>query len=377
MELLNYHPPASTINSSYQPEADTQVMKKPLYASSTATAHQSHNQAQAYQYQSDGESTAGQNNSSTATTTNDYDYKESYSYMLNPNEVSSIGSFSPANIPFNLAVLQSQQRSQSQSTPHTLPQDPHLQPQQHNQIQQLQQIGTSLVQSTSSLPHPTGFQPPQPIPEEQKYQLKSHSLPELKSAYPLVEYNEENKNRASTYPVPIYQHQPEPHYSNYQAQPHPPQGGMQGAGIQIPLNIDVNQYPDMTTLVNSNSNIVVPLVESQFVDHKVCSVCGKRITRDMSRHMRTHQSESRFTCKFPKSQCRHKSGKFNRPYDFKKHLLNRHFKFENLAIKRLHNLSDKLNHWGTCPCGLRFIGKDWLDEHILTEDPSKKCPCVD
>lgn len=139
----------------------------------------------------------------------------------------------------------------------------------------------------------------------------------------------------------------------------------------------MSQYPDMTTMVNSNSNMVLPMVESQFVDHRVCNVCGKRITRDMSRHSRTHLSVSRFTCKFPKNQCRHKSGRFNRPYDFKKHLLNRHFKFDNPEVRKLHNLLDKLDHWGTCPCGLRFLSKDWLDDHILTDDASKKCPYVE
>lgn len=137
------------------------------------------------------------------------------------------------------------------------------------------------------------------------------------------------------------------------------------------------QYPDMTTMVNSNSSMVVPMVESTFVDHRFCNVCGKRITRDMSRHMRTHQSISRFTCKFPKNQCRHKSGRFNRPYDYKKHLLNRHFKFDVGEIKKLHNLSDKLDHWGTCVCGVRFIGKDWLNDHILTDDVNKKCPFIE
>lgn len=139
----------------------------------------------------------------------------------------------------------------------------------------------------------------------------------------------------------------------------------------------VQPYPDMTSLVNSNSNIVVPLVESTFVDHRLCTACGKRITRDMSRHMRTHQSVSRFTCKFPKSQCRHKSGNFNRPYDYKKHLLNRHFKFDHPEIRKLHNLSDKLDHWGTCPCGLRCSGKDWLDLHILVGSHEKKCPFLE
>ncbi|KAG2731255.1 hypothetical protein G9P44_005671 [Scheffersomyces stipitis] len=359
MELLNYHQPVSSI-SSYQPDAETQMMKKPLFAPNNAITHN-----QVYQYQSDGESTSG-HNTSAASTNNDYDYKESYSYMLNPNEVSSIGSFSPANTPFNLAMLQSQQqRAQSQNG--TSLSEPHLQP----QPSQTQSLGNGLLQGNSQLPLPINYQPTQQHPDE-KFQVKSHSLPELK--YAAGEY--EDKGRLGSYPVPMYAPHSEPHYTSYQPQ-QLPLGSVPNAGVQLPLNIDVNQYPDMTTLVNSNSNIVVPLVESQFVDHKVCCVCGKRITRDMSRHMRTHQSESRFTCKFPKNQCRHKSGKFNRPYDFKKHLLNRHFKFDNIAIKRLHNLSDKLDHWGTCPCGLRYMGKDWLDDHILTDDASKKCPCVE
>lgn len=147
---------------------------------------------------------------------------------------------------------------------------------------------------------------------------------------------------------------------------------------QLQQPMDVAKYPDMTSFVNSNINsIPIPLVEARFVDHRVCEICGKRITRDMSRHMRTHQSESRFTCEFPKQQCRHKLGKFNRPYDYKKHLLNRHYNFDDPEVKKLHNLSDKLPHWGTCPCGLRFTGEDWLEEHILTSDLTKRCPILD
>ncbi|EGW30331.1 uncharacterized protein SPAPADRAFT_143043, partial [Spathaspora passalidarum NRRL Y-27907] len=149
------------------------------------------------------------------------------------------------------------------------------------------------------------------------------------------------------------------------------------SNVHFSLNVDVNQYPDITSMVNSNVNVPIPLVETHFVDHRTCTVCGKRITRDMSRHMRTHQSESRFKCKFPRSQCIHKSGKFNRPYDYKKHLLNRHFKFDDESVKRLHNLNEKLDHWGVCPCGLRFVAKDWLDLHILTEEVSKMCPFIE
>lgn len=134
-------------------------------------------------------------------------------------------------------------------------------------------------------------------------------------------------------------------------------------------------YPDVTTLVNSNS-ISAPMVELKFVDHKVCSICSKRIARDMTRHMRIHQSEKRFNCLFPKEACRHKSGQFNRRYDFKKHLLNKHFVFDDPSIGRVHNLRDMLNDWGTCPCGRRFSSSDWLKNHILTEDRQERCPEV-
>ena len=192
-------------------------------------------------------------------------------------------------------------------------------------------------------------------------------------------------NRPQVFPLQTYPVFLQHHLQQQQQQQQPPQQQQHQqqllqlyppppiANIPVPNNIDVAQYPDMTTLVNSNSLIPLPLVEHRFVDHKVCEICGKRITRDMSRHMRTHQVEARFTCKFPKLQCRHKLGRFNRPYDYKKHLLNRHFQFDDPDIKRLHNLSDKLNSWGTCPCGIRFLASVWLSEHILVEDLSRRC----
>lgn len=132
-------------------------------------------------------------------------------------------------------------------------------------------------------------------------------------------------------------------------------------------------YPDVTTMVNSNSDMVLPMVESQFVDKTRCTVCGKKIARDMIRHMRTHHLEARFKCQFMRPYCNHKTQQFNRPYDFKKHLLNRHFQFDNKEVKRFHNLSNKLNQYGTCQCGERFLSDDWLENHILTSDPSKQC----
>lgn len=193
----------------------------------------------------------------------------------------------------------------------------------------------------------TGTFPPPPPPPN-----RSQSFP---AAY------QTHKPLAATYLLPVQR--PLPQYAA-----HP--------GTLVP-NIELQKYPDVTSMINSNSNVAVSLVESTFVDHKVCSVCGKRISRDMSRHMRIHQSVSRFHCKFPKDACSHKSGKFNRLYDYKKHLLNRHFKFDDPEIKKLHNLNDKLDFLGTCPCGIRYVSKDWLENHVLTEDPKKKCPLID
>lgn len=106
----------------------------------------------------------------------------------------------------------------------------------------------------------------------------------------------------------------------------------------------------------------------------VCTICDRYISRDFSRHMRIHDEIGRFRCVFPNS-CNHRSGKFNRPYDYKKHLLNMHFKFDNPKAKAAPNLTEKLLVWGSCmACGLQFIGNDWLEQHVLTSDICKRCP---
>ncbi|CAH2350378.1 hypothetical protein CLIB1423_01S08746 [[Candida] railenensis] len=232
----------------------------------------------------------------------------------------------------------------------------------HHQQQQSPLHHTPMsLPSHTPIQHSMG-QPPMQQGQQQQHQLSVQSTPTIQRSFqapnaPIHQIG--SITSQSTHSTPLQQ------------QRAPPQG------LPISPVLNLQEYPDMTTMVNSNSNMVVPMVDTAFVDHRICSVCSKRITRDMSRHMRTHQIIPRFQCSFPKSQCNHKSGRFNRPYDFKKHLLNRHFKFDNPEIKKIHNLSDKLNHPGLCPCGLRFISKDWLDEHILTNDVEKKCPCID
>ncbi|ODV97162.1 hypothetical protein PACTADRAFT_48911 [Pachysolen tannophilus NRRL Y-2460] len=109
---------------------------------------------------------------------------------------------------------------------------------------------------------------------------------------------------------------------------------------------------------------------------KNCHVCHKLIHRDMLRHLRTHEPVSRFRCMFPHQFCRHRTGQFNRQYDFKKHLLNAHFKFDDPNIKKLYNLNEKLPHIGTCSCGLKFKALVWLEYHILTDDVNSRCPYI-
>lgn len=106
-----------------------------------------------------------------------------------------------------------------------------------------------------------------------------------------------------------------------------------------------------------------------------CGVCNKFIRRDMSRHMRTHEAVLRFQCHFLLVRCLHKTHQFNRPYDYKKHLLNMHFQFLDPQVKKMHNLNEKLPHAGKCACDqLRvFNAREWLELHILTNDRLKQC----
>lgn len=132
-------------------------------------------------------------------------------------------------------------------------------------------------------------------------------------------------------------------------------------------------YTDMTTLINNNPDIIPPIVESTFVDPKVCQVCGKK-SNDMLRHMRIHDTHPRFRCKFPAAWCNYKSINYKRRYEYKRHLLSKHFKFRDLKMDRKVTVSSVMDHFGTCPCGLETTARNWLDNHVLTNDPESLCP---
>lgn len=222
------------------------------------------------------------------------------------------------------------------------------------------------------------------------YQLSSLSQMPINN---YIQHQVHSYSQPPNYPVhnsPMMKYLPNNQHNTTEYQPYqfPPQLDYSLPNSSYPLeetqrtiaessNINPQRYPDMTTLINSNLGIIGPLVESAFVDNKTCRICGKKISRDMLRHMRTHQSVARFECNFLKNQCSHKSRRFNRPYDHKKHLLNRHFRFDSPEVKKLHNLNDKLGHWGTCPCGQRYVAQEWLEKHILTTNTDLKCPFVE
>jgi hypothetical protein len=107
-----------------------------------------------------------------------------------------------------------------------------------------------------------------------------------------------------------------------------------------------------------------------------CHKCGRLISRDMSRHMRIHGTVSRFKCIYPRDDCSHRTGYFNRQYDFKKHLLHAHFTFHDAKVKRLNGLNEKLGHKGHCPCGREMLASEWL-EHIVRKSTTGGYECPD
>ncbi|CEP21905.1 unnamed protein product [Cyberlindnera jadinii] len=109
---------------------------------------------------------------------------------------------------------------------------------------------------------------------------------------------------------------------------------------------------------------------------QTCHKCGRLISRDMSRHMRIHESVSRFKCIYPRENCAHKSGYFNRQYDYKKHLLHAHFAFDDPKVRRFNGLNEKLNYSGQCPCGEVMTADEWL-AHITTKGTDGLYICPD
>ncbi|CAN6650089.1 hypothetical protein TRVA0_024S00848 [Trichomonascus vanleenenianus] len=135
--------------------------------------------------------------------------------------------------------------------------------------------------------------------------------------------------------------------------------------------------PQLNTARRARRSTVGPSSSSSAGGKAVqCRICKKYFKRDLPRHMRTHEEVARFVCPFPRKHCSHKRGQFNRPYDFKKHLLHAHFMFDNPNVRSYKDLRSKLDATGACLCGHRFKADNWIDVHILGEDKSQCCPTL-
>lgn len=148
-------------------------------------------------------------------------------------------------------------------------------------------------------------------------------------------------------------------------------------GSELAYSVSAGYTPptmSVTGTANTNTN-TTKLLKKRASKGAVCSVCDKYISRDIARHMRIHDEVGRFQCVYPKAMCNHKTQNFNRPYDYKKHLLHLHFVFDDPKGKAANTLTDKLPIMGSCEaCGARMIANDWLESHILTKNPKLKCP---
>lgn len=165
---------------------------------------------------------------------------------------------------------------------------------------------------------------------------------------------------------------PEFHHENYDHESIPSKLYISHLDIERPSfnRTDSNQSNASLSSLGSNKDVIKKKKPGK---GSVCVICDKYILRDLTRHMRIHDEVGRFKCVYPRSTCSHKTGKFNRPYDYKKHLLRSHFKFDNPRGRSHSTLTDMLPLEGLCiACGARYIAQDWLNEHVL--GGSHRCP---
>lgn len=133
-------------------------------------------------------------------------------------------------------------------------------------------------------------------------------------------------------------------------------------------------YPDITSYINSNPNALLPAVESVFDDQTTCRICGRSNFMNLKRHLKIHGQIPKYICKFPKNICGYKNNSYIRLFDFKRHLINKHFRFKDKMVRKLITFTEKFEYPGECPCGYECIAQDWLNDHIMTEDELKRCP---
>lgn len=165
--------------------------------------------------------------------------------------------------------------------------------------------------------------------------------------------------------------------SQLQSQKPLPASKIPNYSIEEPLqsysNMDHQSYTDITSYVNSNPKALAPEVIAYFDDQVTCRICGRSNFINLKRHLKIHEQSQKYKCRFPKSVCNYKTNSYNRSFDFKRHLINKHFILDDKKAKKLPSLSAKFHLRGKCPCGFETTVKEWLYNHILTENESDRC----
>lgn len=104
-----------------------------------------------------------------------------------------------------------------------------------------------------------------------------------------------------------------------------------------------------------------------------CPLCGKYIKRGFTVHMKGHQDYKNwdYNCKFKVlGKCKTYKNTLSSPAHCLFHMFTQHFKFDDYKVPRSPNIDELLKHTGECGCGYNDVAKDWLYDHVLTDE----CP---
>lgn len=226
----------------------------------------------------------------------------------------------------------------------------------------------------------------QPFPQD-LYQQNQHQKQhqQQQQVYPPATYNQPLMIMLPPQPIPNYiippqqcYTSPPPTHSNWDASSPVQQSVPQRHSQQTAAGAAAAAALAAATAVSS-ANSSFDSNDASMNKKYQCHICHKYYRRDLPRHLRTHQLTARFQCPYPRAQCSHKRGQFNRPYDYKKHLLHCHFTFdEQKLVRGFRDLRSKLGYWGVCSCGKRFLAEEWLAKHIIVGpgDPDR-CSLLD
>lgn len=232
-------------------------------------------------------------------------------------------------------------------------------------------------------PTATYYTYPAPPVYERSSTAPSMMTQQMYSPIHVVQSEPQPQPQAQPQPQPQAQPQPQQyHYSlspqqQIQLSPVPIQvQSFPQTGVEYPTLYQLQTIPQYPQILEGQP-YQIQIEFPRYVRGQKCPRCGRHIVNDIARHMRIHEPVSRFKCIYPRQQCSHRSGYFNRRYDFHKHLLHSHFKFDDPDVKKLVSVNDKMKYIGACKCGMKMTGREFLNNHIMIKDAQGKYLCPD